>query len=143
MLLAVICLDYITRRARCQERRALSKQEKAIFLFFCKKGVAKYFCLWYNTRVAQGYSSAGRVLVSKTKGRGFESFCPCQTQRTRHSARSFLCLAGAEVRREPLARQEGGKAAKRILAQVADLAHESLLPQDRHSARSHKDVCIL
>ena len=26
----------------------------------------------------QGYSSVGRVLVSKTMGRGFESFCPCQ-----------------------------------------------------------------
>ena len=28
--------------------------------------------------VAQGYSSAGRVPVSKTVGRGFESSCPCQ-----------------------------------------------------------------
>ena len=27
--------------------------------------------------VIQGYSSAGRALVSKTKCRGFESFCPC------------------------------------------------------------------
>ena len=27
---------------------------------------------------AQGYSSAGRVPVSKTVGRGFESSCPCQ-----------------------------------------------------------------
>ena len=26
----------------------------------------------------QGYSSAGRVPVSKTVGRGFESSCPCQ-----------------------------------------------------------------
>lgn len=26
--------------------------------------------------LAQGYSSVGRVLVSKTKGRGFKSFCP-------------------------------------------------------------------
>ena len=26
----------------------------------------------------QGYSSVGRVLVSKTMGRGFKSFCPCQ-----------------------------------------------------------------
>ena len=25
----------------------------------------------------QGYSSVGRTLVSKTKCRGFESFCPC------------------------------------------------------------------
>ena len=31
----------------------------------------------YNTGVAQGYSSAGRVPVSKTVGRGFESSCPC------------------------------------------------------------------
>ena len=31
----------------------------------------------------QGYSSAGRVPVSKTVGRGFESSCPCQkTPRT-------------------------------------------------------------
>ena len=35
--------------------------------------------LWYKFRVAvaKGYSSVGRTLVSKTKCRGFESFCPC------------------------------------------------------------------
>ena len=32
--------------------------------------------------VAQGYSSAGRVPVSKTVGRGFESSCPCQVFRS-------------------------------------------------------------
>ncbi len=26
----------------------------------------------------KGYSSVGRTLVSKTKCRGFESFCPCE-----------------------------------------------------------------
>ena len=35
--------------------------------------------------VAQGYSSAGRVPVSKTVGRGFESSCPCQTKHHRFS----------------------------------------------------------
>ena len=50
-----------------------------------QKGLAKGEAACYNIGVsgkkagkAQGYSSAGRVLVSKTKGRGFESFCPCQ-----------------------------------------------------------------
>ena len=37
----------------------------------------------------QGYSSVGRVLVSKTMGRGFESFCPCQ-KRTKRLLRSFF-----------------------------------------------------
>ncbi len=26
----------------------------------------------------QGYSSAGRITVSKTAGRGFKSYCPCK-----------------------------------------------------------------
>ena len=33
--------------------------------------------------VAQGYSSAGRVPVSKTVGRGFESSCPCHHYRSK------------------------------------------------------------
>ena len=37
----------------------------------------------YNTGVAQGYSSAGRVPVSKTVGRGFESSCPCHVVRSK------------------------------------------------------------
>ena len=40
--------------------------------------------------VAQGYSSAGRVPVSKTVGRGFESSCPCQKIRTRKCADFLL-----------------------------------------------------
>ena len=31
----------------------------------------------YLKRKIKGYSSVGRTLVSKTKCRGFESFCPC------------------------------------------------------------------
>ncbi len=38
----------------------------------------------------QGYSSVGRVLVSKTMGRGFESFCPCQKIRQVSTCRIFL-----------------------------------------------------
>ena len=30
--------------------------------------------------IIQGYSSVGRTLVSKTKDRGFEPFCPCSTK---------------------------------------------------------------
>ena len=47
--------------------------------------------------VAQGYSSAGRVLVSKTKGRGFESFCPCQEKR-HHAKRGAFFLVGGQGR---------------------------------------------
>ena len=35
--------------------------------------------------IIQGCSSVGRVLVSKTMGRGFESFRPCQKTRNVHS----------------------------------------------------------
>ena len=50
---------------------------------FFQKGLAKCKTMCYNTRCAQGYSSVGRVLVSKTKGRGFESFCPCHHYRSK------------------------------------------------------------
>ena len=47
-----------------------------------QKGIAKTKTMWYNTKVRkiQGYSSAGRVPVSKTVGRGFESSCPCHNR---------------------------------------------------------------
>ncbi len=41
-------------------------------------------------RVAQGYSSAGRVPVSKTVGRGFESSCPCQKKKPSHRLGVFF-----------------------------------------------------
>ena len=42
----------------------------------------------------QGYSSVGRTLVSKTKCRGFESFCPCdeKTFRVFWMSFCFRCL---------------------------------------------------
>lgn len=40
---------------------------------------------------SQGYSSVGRVLVSKTMGRGFESFCPCH-EKTIHVSGWFFQL---------------------------------------------------
>ena len=43
----------------------------------------------------QGYSSAGRVPVSKTVGRGFESSCPCQEKShslTRMAFFNDVCL---------------------------------------------------
>ena len=47
----------------------------------------------------QGYSSVGRVPVSKTVGRGFEPFCPCQKQ-NRHrlsvSVLFFVEISGEE-----------------------------------------------
>ena len=39
----------------------------------------------FSAAQAQGYSSVGRVLVSKTMGRGFKSFCPCHK-------RNVFCL---------------------------------------------------
>ena len=38
----------------------------------------------------QGYSSVGRVLVSKTMGRGFKSFCPCHRKRSMQRIGLFL-----------------------------------------------------
>ena len=38
----------------------------------------------------KGYSSAGRITVSKTAGRGFESYCPWQ-RRNQESLVLFLC----------------------------------------------------
>ena len=53
-----------------------------VFWFFGKP-LAFLPDVCYNTGVAQGYSSAGRVPVSKTVGRGFESSCPCQVYRSK------------------------------------------------------------
>lgn len=58
-------------------------------LFSCKS-LDKPKKILYNTDRVQGYSSAGRVLVSKTKGRGFESFCPCQKKSHRRCLWLFL-----------------------------------------------------
>ena len=33
-------------------------------------------------KLFEGYSSAGRAAVSKTAGRGFDPFCPCQVIKT-------------------------------------------------------------
>ncbi len=52
-----------------------------IILTFFQKPLAFLKKVCYNTpccEPTQGYSSAGRVPVSKTVGRGFESSCPCQ-----------------------------------------------------------------
>ena len=60
---------------------------------FFKKGIAKRGKVWYNTRVQkiQGYSSVGRVPVSKTVGRGFEPFCPCQKIQVERLGFFHLC----------------------------------------------------
>ena len=42
----------------------------------------------------QGYSSAGRVPVSKTVGRGFESSCPCQKILVLRNEDFFIQAAG-------------------------------------------------
>ena len=39
--------------------------------------VSAKLCYKRRVAIAKGYSSVGRTLVSKTKCRGFESFCPC------------------------------------------------------------------
>ena len=48
----------------------------------------------------QGYSSVGRVLVSKTMGRGFKSFCPCQNEKDHQKVIFFVltgfCIEGLE-----------------------------------------------
>lgn len=54
--------------------------------FFRKIPLANKEMLCYNMRAkTQGCSSAGRVAVSKTVGRGFESFRPCHE-------RNLFCL---------------------------------------------------
>ena len=67
--------------------RDSGKFPKNILTFF-QKPLAFFEKVWYNTpccEPTQGYSSAGRVPVSKTVGRGFESSCPCQTKHHRFS----------------------------------------------------------
>ena len=68
----------------CRIRKKSKKQKlflKNPLLFLKKYGIIY--------PVAQGYSSVGRVLVSKTMGRGFESFCPCQSKKVANR-RPFL-----------------------------------------------------
>ena len=65
----------------------MEKKKSEKILTFLKKGIAILKKVWYNDSrckeiYTQGYSSVGRVLVSKTMGRGFESFCPCQVFRS-------------------------------------------------------------
>ena len=49
--------------------------------------------------MTQGYSSAGRVPVSKTVGRGFESSCPCQTKEHQAIGLVFFCFVCGLVER--------------------------------------------
>ena len=86
--------------------RDSGKFPKNILTFF-QKPLAFFEKVWYNTpccEPTQGYSSAGRVPVSKTVGRGFESSCPCQSKKvanrrpfcfgTRFEARHAFKLPG-------------------------------------------------
>lgn len=57
---------------------ALKIRKAFCFRFILQKSLDKSRIIMYNDMRPQGYSSVGRVLVSKTMGRGFESFCPCQ-----------------------------------------------------------------
>ena len=45
---------------------------------FCKKHTLHKETKQFLHKVMQGYSSIGRVAVSKTVGCGFKSYCPCQ-----------------------------------------------------------------
>ena len=38
----------------------------------------------------KGYSSVGRAAVSKTVGRGFKSFCPCQIESLRNAVTASI-----------------------------------------------------
>ena len=62
--------------------------------FFLQKGLQKHEKYDIISLVVQGYSSVGRVLVSKTMGRGFKSFCPCQKIGKFRLADFFIQAAG-------------------------------------------------
>ena len=69
--------------------------------------------------VAQGYSSAGRVPVSKTVGRGFESSCPCQTKHHRKFGGVFVWH---EVRGETRVQAASNSFVSALLVQLDELA---------------------
>lgn len=80
------------------------------FPVYTQKILAFLSPLWYNIRAfrksnIQGYSSAGRVAVSKTVGRGFESFCPCQTESGGASRLRFQFGKKPNARWEPMSFQ--------------------------------------
>ncbi len=59
--------------------RERNKKFQEFFKILLKSPKRCDIMIWSLT---QGYSSAGRVPVSKTVGRGFESSCPCQEKST-------------------------------------------------------------
>ncbi len=100
--------------------------------------------------VAQGYSSAGRVPVSKTVGRGFESSCPCQNKK-HHLRWCFLFWHESSEAEKPRVRchqKQGGERQRKVkitLKEGKSLGHLAtersedgfriLLPLPKHHLR--------
>ena len=49
---------------------------------------------------AKGYSSAGRASVSKTEGRGFDAYCPCQRKGTKKEMKTTPAQFVRQVKQE-------------------------------------------
>ena len=58
---------------------------------FCKNTLTNLSLFSIILLFVQGYSSVGRVLVSKPMGRGFKSFCPCQKIQVERLGFFHLC----------------------------------------------------
>ena len=75
----------------------------------------------------QGYSSVGRVLVSKTMGRGFESFCPCQNKKPPSAVFLFWRRYVGSSTRVASRREASGLASRDLVG------HRVLLPLPKRS----------
>lgn len=87
----------------------------------------------------KGYSSVGRVAVSKTAGRGFESLCPCQARQIRRSRLLRSVTAGEPV---PCRSSPALVARRCYLPDLPALLSRHQRGRDRRSAGDHPEACL-
>jgi hypothetical protein len=87
----------------------------------------------------KGYSSVGRVAVSKTAGRGFESLCPCQARQIRRTRLLRSVTAGKPV---PSRSPPPLVARRRHLPDLPALVSRHQRGRDRRSAGDHPEACL-
>jgi hypothetical protein len=87
----------------------------------------------------KGYSSVGRVAVSKTAGRGFESLCPCQARQIRRTRLRRSVTAGKPV---PSRSPPALVARRRYLPDLPALLPRHQRGRDRRSAGDHPEASL-
>ncbi len=87
----------------------------------------------------KGYSSVGRVAVSKTAGRGFESLCPCQARQIRRTRLFRSVTAGKPA---PARNCPALVARRRRLPDLPALLSGHQRGRDRRSAGDHPEASL-